>query len=458
MVGYLFLVILLAGAAAFFLNRTAARAQMAEGPRFHSMAAFHGGYAVCLSALPALIFVLIFLLFEGPIIDAITMASLPQTKVAGMSEGELSLIEAEIKSIARGNVFGEPAQWKYDAAEYYNSLFTAADLALWVVVIAILGMGTWVARQRVAAQFRARHRVERVLTWIMVVCSAVAILVTAGIVLSLIYESYRFFERVSFSEFLFGTNWEPQIPMREDQTVAPGAFGWLPVILGTIVITVIALLVAVPIGILSAIYLNEFAGPRMRAVAKPILEVLAGVPTVVYGFFAILVVAPAIRTTGQALGIDVAPNTALAAGSVMGIMLIPFISSFTDDALSAVPRSLRDGSLALGATRGETMRKVLFPAAVPGIVGGILLAVSRAIGETMIVVMAAGLIATMTINPLDAVTTVTVQIVTLLIGDTAFDNPKTLAAFALGLMLFLVTLVLNVVALNVVRKYRELYD
>ena len=237
---------------------------------------------------------------------------------------------------------------------------------------------------------------------------------------------------VPLHEFLFGLNWEPQIAIRADQIAAEGAFGWLPVILGTMVISAVALLIATPIGLLSAIYLNEFAPRRLRAVVKPLLEILAGVPTVVYGFFAILVVAPAIRSLGADLGIPVSPNTALAAGGVMGIMLIPFISSFADDALSAVPRSLRDGSLALGATRGETMLKVLFPAAIPGIVGGVLLAVSRAIGETMIVVMAAGLIARMTINPLDSVTTVTVQIVTLLIGDTAFDNPKTLAAFALG--------------------------
>ncbi len=260
------------------------------------------------------------------------------------------------------------------------------------------------------------------------------------------------------TEFLFGLNWEPQIPIREGQVAAEGAFGWIPVLVGTLVITAIALFVAIPVGILSAIYLNEFASKRVRGVAKPVLELLAGVPTVVYGFFAILTVAPAIRAAGTAIGLDVSPNTAMAAGSVMGIMLIPFISSFTDDALNAVPRSLRDGSLALGATRGETMTKVLFPAAIPGIVGGVLLAVSRAIGETMIVVMAAGLIATLTVNPLDSVTTVTVQIVTLLIGDTAFDNPKTLAAFALGLMLFIVTLCLNVLALGVVRRYRELYD
>jgi phosphate transport system permease protein len=286
----------------------------------------------------------------------------------------------------------------------------------------------------------------------------VTIATTLGIIFSLVYESLRFFARVPLAEFLFGLNWEPQIPIRADQVAGAGAFGWIPVLLGTLVITFVALLVAIPIGIFSAIYLNEFASPLVRSVTKPVLELLAGIPTVVYGFFAVLVVAPALRTAGQSLGFDVAPNTALAAGGVMGIMLIPFISSFTDDAISAVPRALRDGSLALGATQGETVLKVLFPAAIPGIAGGILLAVSRAIGETMIVVMAAGLIAKLTVNPLDSVTTVTVQIVTLLIGDTEFDNPKTLAAFALGLMLFLVTLVLNIIALHIVRKYREAYD
>ena len=401
---------------------------------------------------------MLWLALEGPIINAIVMASLPAGEIAGLGSGQLSLIQAEITSIAQGNIFGAPGQWKLDAAAYYNTLHATATAARWVSVLVICALGLYVARRSVAPAFRARHRVESITTGIMIACAGLAIFVTVAIVASLFYESIRFFEFVPVTEFLFGTNWEPQIAIRADQVAGQGAFGWLPVFLGTLVITAIALTVAVPVGLLSAVYLNEFAGERVRAVCKPVLEILAGVPTVVYGFFAILVVAPAIRGAGASLGIGVSPNTALAAGGVMGIMLIPFISSFTDDALSAVPRSLRDGSLALGATRGETVRKVLFPAAIPGIVGGILLAVSRAIGETMIVVMAAGLIATMTINPFDSVTTVTVQIVTLLIGDTEFDNPKTLAAFALGLMLFLVTLVLNLIALRVVRRYRELYD
>jgi phosphate transport system permease protein len=292
----------------------------------------------------------------------------------------------------------------------------------------------------------------------MIACSLLAILTTLGIIVSLFIEALRFFDKVPLTEFFFGLNWEPQIPIREDQVAAEGAFGAIPVFTGTLLIAGIALLVAVPTGLFSAVYLTEYANPRVRAIIKPILEILAGIPTVVYGFFAVLTVAPAMRDFGAWLGLDIAPNSAVAAGAVMGIMIIPFVSSFSDDAINAVPSAMREGSYGLGATKGETVTNVLLPAALPGIMGGILLAASRAIGETMIVVMAAGLIATLTANPFVAVTTVTVQIVTLLIGDTAFDNPKTLAAFALGLVLFVATLMLNVIALRIVQKYREKYD
>jgi phosphate transport system permease protein len=292
----------------------------------------------------------------------------------------------------------------------------------------------------------------------MVACSLAAILTTAGIALSLIFEAIQFFRMVPIHEFLFGLRWEPQIAIRADQVAGAGAFGAVPVFTGTLLISAIAMAVAVPIGLFTAIYLVEYSSERFRGIVKPILEILAGVPTVVYGFFAVLTVAPAVRQAGSLFGLAISPNSALAAGVVMGVMIIPFISSLSDDALRAVPRSMRDGSLAMGATRAETMTQVLLPAALPGIMGGILLGLSRAIGETMIVVMAAGLIATLTLNPVDSVTTVTVQIVTLLIGDTEFDSPKTLAAFALGLMLFLITLVLNIIALAIVRRYREQYD
>jgi phosphate transport system permease protein len=293
---------------------------------------------------------------------------------------------------------------------------------------------------------------------LLLACACVAIFTTLGILLSVLFESFRFFQAVPASEFMFGTEWSPQMAIRSDQVGSSGSFGAIPLFVGTLLISFIAMLVAVPAGLMSAIFLAEYAGPKVRGFAKPTLEILAGIPTVVYGFFAALTVAPFLRDAGEGVGLEVSSESALAAGLVMGVMIIPFISSLADDVINAVPQSMRDGSLGLGATRSETIKKVIFPAALPGIVGGILLAVSRAIGETMIVVMAAGLAAKLTANPLETVTTVTVQIVTLLVGDQEFDSPKTLAAFALGLMLFVVTLALNFIALRVVKKYREQYD
>jgi phosphate transport system permease protein len=456
MTGLAFALLLSAAIAGYVMNRQAALALRDGGQRLHSLGMFHGLYALLLVMVPAIVVTLLWVAMQAGVINWLVMSGLPDGVMDGVANPQLVL--SEIQSLAQGRVFGTPEPWKVEAAERMVSLRGLSGWLL-VAVIAALSAGLLLtSRRSVSAQFRARQAVERIVMGLMITCSLVAIFVTIGIIFSLVFESIRFFSMVSLTEFLFGTRWEPQMPIRADQIAAEGAFGWLPVILGTIVITAVATFIAVPVGLMSAIYLNEFASRRFRAVAKPILEILAGIPTVVYGFFAILTVAPALRAAGAALGIPVAPNTALAAGSVMAIMLIPFISSFADDALSAVPQSLRDGSMALGATRAETVTKVLFPAAIPGIVGGVLLAVSRAIGETMIVLMAAGLIAKMTLNPLDSVTTVTVQIVTLLIGDTAFDSPKTLAAFALGLMLFIVTLCINILALRIVRKYREQYD
>ena len=278
------------------------------------------------------------------------------------------------------------------------------------------------------------------------------------IVFSVLFESIRFFQRIPILDFLFGLHWSPQIAIRADQVASEGSFGMIPLFAGTLLITFIALAVAIPIGLLAAIYMSEYAGRKTRALAKPLLEILAGIPTVVYGFFAALTVAPLIRGFGESLGIDAASESALAAGLVMGIMIIPFVSSLADDVINAVPQTLRDGSLGLGATTSETIKLVILPAALPGIAAACLLAFSRAIGETMIVVMAAGLAANLTANPFEAVTTVTVQIVTLLVGDQEFDSAKTLAAFALGLVLFVMTLALNVVALHIVRKYRQAYD
>jgi phosphate transport system permease protein len=453
-----FLILIAAVVIGYMLNLRSARALRHGGANMHSLDGFHGSYAALMVLIPTFVLMILWLLFQGSVIDYLVTSSLPQDQLQGKSAGEAQLIMAEIRSIAGGRIFGTPEPWKLDAAERMMALRATSGGLLVAATAALAAVMLYIARRRVRADFRARQGAEGIIHGLMVACATVAIFVTIGIVASLLFETIRFFKMVPFWDFILGTSWEPQIPLREDQIAAEGAFGMLPVFLGTLVIATVAMLVATPIGLLSAIYLHEFASQRVRTVVKPVLEILAGVPTVVYGFFAILVIAPAIRSFGADLGLPIAPNTALAAGSVMGIMLIPFISSFADDALGAVPRSLRDGSLAVGATPAETVLKVLFPAAIPGIVGGILLAVSRAIGETMIVVMAAGLIAKMTINPLDSVTTVTVQIVTLLIGDTAFDSPKTLAAFALGMVLFLMTLVINIAALRIVRKYREIYD
>ena len=305
---------------------------------------------------------------------------------------------------------------------------------------------------------RVAKGTEVAVRFLLFLCAAVAVLTTFGIVISLLFEAIRFFERVSFIDFFFGLEWSPQTALRADQVGASGSFGAIPVFTGTLLITVIAMLVAAPVGLFAAIFLNEYASTRARAIMKPILEVLAGIPTVVYGFFAALTVAPVIRSTGASLGLDVSSESALAAGATMGVMIIPFMSSLSDDAMAAVPRALREGSLALGATRSETVRLVTLRAAMPGIVGAFLLSISRAVGETMIVVMAAGLAANLTGNPLNAVTTVTAQIVTLLVGDQEFDSAKTLSAFALGLTLFVLTLGLNLIALRAVRRFREQYD
>lgn len=305
---------------------------------------------------------------------------------------------------------------------------------------------------------RARTKIEAVVKFILLTFSVIAVLTTVGILFSLIFESYLFFEQVSIIDFVFGIKWSPQTAIRIDQVGSSGTFGAVPLFMGTMLITFIAMVIAGPIGLLSAIYMAEFANKKVRKVAKPLLEILAGIPTVVYGFIAALVVAPFIRNLGDTLGLEIASESALSAGIVMGVMIIPLISSLSDDVISVVPQSLREGSLGLGATQTETVLKVILPSALPGVVGALLLATSRAIGETMIVVMAAGMAANLTVNPLEAVTTVTVQIVALLTGDQEFASAKTLSAFALGLALFLTTLVLNAIALIIVRKYREQYD
>lgn len=426
--------------------------------KLHSLPSYYGFYTAIWCGLPALLIVAGWLAMENSIITHVVMAGLPDD-MQRLGPDRLNLFVNDVKNLVNGNILSAQATPAVQAAaDHYRHLLQISHAAMVVVVLALAIAGSSLTLKRMRAHHRARNAVEAVITAVLVACSSIAILTTIGIILSVLFESLIFFRSVPLTDFLFGLTWSPQTAIRADQVGSSGAFGAVPLFAGTMLISAIAMLVAVPIGLMAAIYLSEFSGPKVRATAKPLLEILAGIPTVVYGFFAVLVVAPMIRDSGTVLGLDVASESALAAGLVMGVMIIPFVSSLSDDVINAVPQSLRDGAYGLGATHTETVRKVIFPAALPGIVGSILLAVSRAIGETMIVVMAAGLSANLTANPLEAVTTVTVQIVTLLTGDQEFDSPKTLAAFALGLMLFVVTLILNVIALHVVRKYREQYE
>ena len=448
-------------AVAFHLGRRRAFAVSASSggtKHLHSLPTWYGSLTALWCALPAVIVLGAWMSFESPIVESLVVADLP-AETRTLPPERLNLVINDIRNLAEGNIVaGEVVPEMRTAADHYLDLRRTSAAAAAVVVLAVAIAGLSLAWRRVSPTLRARNQVEQIVRIMLVACSTVAIFTTLGIVLSVLFEAILFFGHVGVMDFLFGLDWSPQMAIREDQVGSSGAFGAIPLFAGTALISFIAMTVAAPIGLFAAIYLAEYATPAFRSVAKPALEILAGVPTVVYGFFAALVVAPLIRDSGAVIGLDVASESALAAGLVMGVMIIPFVSSLSDDVINAVPQALRDGSYGLGATRSETIRQVVLPAALPGIVGGMLLAVSRAIGETMIVVMAAGLAANLTANPLQAVTTVTVQIVTALVGDQEFDSPKTLAAFALGLVLFTITLCLNVIALRVVRKYRERYD
>ncbi|MGF1626901.1 MAG: phosphate ABC transporter permease subunit PstC [Alphaproteobacteria bacterium] len=445
--------------AGYWLGRGRATALAGGRPAaLNSLPSYHGYFVALWAGVPAVVLFLLWLLFGSTIIDSLVMSSLPESATAGKTGPELNLLLANIQNTAAGVGFVSDDPAIVDAAAYYNELGATLGWTIAAVVLVLALAGLSFAYQRLGTAFLARKRVERAIRVAMILCAGIAVLTTLGILLSMFFESLRFFERYSPIDFLFGLTWSPQTAIREDQVGSSGAFGAVPVFAGTLLISAVAMLIAVPVGLMSAIFLSEYASDRLRATVKPVLEILAGVPTVVYGFFAILTVAPLFRDLGDLVGLPIAANSAAAAGVVMGVMIIPFVSSLSDDVMRAVPRAMRDGAAALGATRSEMIRQVVLPAALPGIVGAILLAVSRAIGETMIVVMAAGLAANLTANPFEAVTTVTVQIVANLTGDTAFDSAKTLSAFALGLVLFVVTLFLNVVALAIVKKYREKYD
>lgn len=454
----LILVLLLSGAG-FFLGRMRSRqfaVSLGGVQHLHSLPSYYGTMVAYWCAIPALLVILLWLGFEDAVVRELTLLSLPESAMPTGS-ANIELMLAQITNVASGMLTSADPIIA-SAAEYMQRVEAISRnwMTGMTVVLAALGLG--LAVRRIHPRLEARNESEFTLRTVLMACSMIAILTTLGIVLSVLFESLLFFRQISFWEFITGTHWSPQTAIRADQVGASGSFGAVPLFVGTLQISLVAMCVAVPVGLMSAIYLAEYASPRLRGIAKPLLEVLAGIPTVVYGFFAALTVAPAIRDWGEQLGFATSSESALAAGLVMGIMIIPFVSSLSDDVINAVPQSLRDGSFGLGATQSETIRRVIIPAALPGIVGGVLLAVSRAIGETMIVVMAAGLAANLTANPLESVTTVTVQIVTLLVGDQEFDSAKTLAAFALGLILFVVTLILNIIALWVVNRYREQYE
>jgi len=441
----------------------------------HSLPDYYGTYAALWAGVPAALLLLLGAAFGGRVEDAILQSSRPAA-VQALEPDRQAVFYSDAHAIAAKQ---SPSEVTYEG-EIKVALDAKVAEARRIETVMNIGMlagagvlalaGFLLAFPRISTEFRARNRVEGWVSILLIGCSVAAVLTTLGIVLSLVWESWRFFQSVNPISFLFGTEWSPQIAMRADQVASSGAFGAVPLFAGTFLIMLIAMLVAAPVGLYSAIYLSEYANRTVRGVVKPLLEVLAGVPTVVYGFFAALTVGPLFRAGFNAIGaalpagplatylMEVQNQMALVAGVVMGIMLIPFVSSLSDDIINAVPQSLRDGSYAMGATKSETVKKVVLPAALPGIMAAMLLAVSRAVGETMIVTMAAGLQAKMTVNPLDTVTTVTVQIVTLLTGDQEFDSPKTLSAFGLGLTLFVVTLTLNIVALRIVQKYREQYD
>ncbi|UCH44339.1 MAG: phosphate ABC transporter permease subunit PstC [Nitrospiraceae bacterium] len=452
-------VIILLSSVGYFLGKRRTEKSVKGNIRtLHSLPGYYGLYIAFWCGLPAVLVFLLWMAFQSSVITSLVISDLPR-EFQSLPEDRLSLVFNDILNIASGAISHEQIdQALLEAVDHYNRLKSTGFAALLAVVLSVCLAGLGISLRKIKPDMPARAIVERAIRLLMILCSTIAIFTTIGIVLSVLFEAIRFFQQIAFTDFIFGMHWSPQMAIREDQVGAAGSFGMIPLLTGTLMISAIAMLVAVPVGLMSAIYMSEYAAERVRTVAKPVLEILAGIPTVVYGFFAALTVAPFIREFGSDMGLDVSSESALAAGLVMGIMIIPFVSSLSDDVIKAVPQSLRDASLGVGATQSETIIRVVVPAALPGIVGSILLAVSRAVGETMIVVMAAGLTANLTANPLQAVTTFTVQIVTLLIGDQEFDSAKTLAAFALGLVLFVMTLVLNIVALYVVRRYREQYE
>ena len=449
----------------FYLATGRVRKQaIASQTKSHSLNQYYGFYVSLWVLVPTILLALIWMFAADPMLISAAKARMI-VAYPNLPDSFLNLKMAQLVNIAAGYIKAPDAVMAAQA-ELLRAAQASADRARSLTLAVVICVGFFYAFRRVSPELRARVLCEAFLRRLFFLSAVVAILTTIGIVASLLFEAVRFFREISLFDFFFGTHWSPMTALRPGDAAAAdefvagssGSFGMVPVMAGTLLVAVIAMAVAVPIGLFSAIYTSEFASRRVRNIVKPTLEVLAGVPTVVYGFFAALTAAPFFRDLGLFVGLDVSSQSALAAGGVMGIMIIPFISSLSDDVITAVPQSLRDGAYGLGSTRGETIIRVVLPAAFPGLVGAFLLAISRAIGETMIVVMAAGVAANMTINPLESVTTVTVQIVMLLTGDNEFDSVKTLSAFALGMTLFVITLLLNVAALTASRRLGQRYE
>ncbi len=474
----------------FTVRKHAISAAGGDARVLHSLPGYYGYNAAMCIAVPSLLILVLWLLIQPMLVQNAVIGLIPDQMITegssvglvmsdvrrvaeglntAVAQGALTRTEAvdlrvdqtDVRALLAdvGVALGSDVQAPVlQAAQKYRALTATGAATMVVVVLAIAVLGFALAFRMTHPAFRARNTVEAGVKALLMIAASLAILTTVGIVLSMIFESRNFFQLHDWKDFFFGTSWAPNFRGNSDLAI-------LPLLWGTLYISVIALMVAVPIGLFAAIYLSEYAGPKVRAVAKPLLEILAGIPTIVYGLFALLTVGPFLvnlfgRGENGVLGVEwmSGATSVLTAGLVMGIMLIPFVSSLSDDIINAVPQSLRDGSFGLGATHSETVRQVVLPAALPGIVGAILLAASRAIGETMIVVLGAGAIARISGNPFEAMTTITTRIVSQLTGDTDFASPETLVAFALGLTLFVLTLGLNVVALIIVRKYREQYE
>ena len=461
----------------YFGKSRALKIKFVGNQKLASLPDYYGYFLVLVVFLPSLIIWFILLIYKSNFQELYVMSPSLFPDIAQWSDAKFGLIMSKISNLAlivnipeadllegQISLLSMSSESELIAAknlESFDNIYGWSIVIVFILLPIILGLSV---SRLINQKLNVQPIVEKIIINIIRFSSIVAIFITLGIFFSLVFEAIKFFQFVNILDFFFNTSWNPNRAWvissgdAVDPEILKDAFGWVPLLTGTLLVGSVAMFVAIPLGLASAIYLAEYAPNKIRDIAKPIIEILAGIPTVVYGFFAALTLAPMLKNFGDSLGIDISAESALAAGLAMGVMIIPFVSSLSDDVIRSVPNSLRDGSYALGATKSETIKKVILPAALPGIMGSFLLAISRAIGETMIVVMAASLRANLTFNPLEPATTITTQIVTALIGDVEFENPKTLVAFALGLSLFVMTLILNIIAITIVRKYREKYE